>query len=100
MGPTGATGVTGATGPPVTFQGNWSSATTYALGDVVFYSGSAYISLQNANLNHQPNTSPTFWALLAQHGETSSTGTTGATGATGATAPTGAARTTGPIGPT
>ena len=30
------------------------------------YNGAAYISLQSSNTNHQPDTSPTFWSLLAQ----------------------------------
>lgn len=39
----------------------WSGATTYALGNMVTYSGLTYISLQAGNLNHQPDTSPTWW---------------------------------------
>ncbi len=69
QGPVGATGATGATGPPVSFKGAWSSGTTYALGDAVSYTdGSSYISLQAANVGNTPNSSPTFWAVLAQAG--------------------------------
>lgn len=44
----------------------WSSATTYALNDVVYIAGpallrTAYRSLQATNLNHNPTTSPTWW---------------------------------------
>lgn len=39
----------------------WAGATTYALGDWVTYAGVAYRSLQAANLNHQPDVSPTWW---------------------------------------
>jgi Collagen triple helix repeat (20 copies) len=92
-GPQGPTGATGPQGPPVTFQGTWSTSGTYNTGDVVFYNGSAYISLASSNTNNQPNSSPTQWALLAQQG------TTGATGATGAQGPQGTQGATGPQGP-
>lgn len=38
----------------------WSGAVTYAVGDMVTYSGVKYISIQ-AGINHQPDVSPTFW---------------------------------------
>ena len=49
--------------------------------DIVFFNGSSYVLLVSSNLNQQPDTSPSSWALFAQQG---STGTTGAQGATGA----------------
>lgn len=39
----------------------WNSGTTYALNAEVSYSNSIYVSLQASNLNHQPDTSPTWW---------------------------------------
>jgi hypothetical protein len=109
-GPTGATGATGPAGPvgPVgpqglTWQGTWSNATTYALNDAVQFNGTSYISTQAGNLNHEPDTSPTFWNTLAQEGATGATGSTGPagpTGATGAAGATGATGATGPTGPT
>jgi hypothetical protein len=53
---------------PLTFQGAYSAGTTYALNDIATYSGSAYVSLQNSNLNQQPDSSPTYWEVLAQKG--------------------------------
>lgn len=55
---------------PLTFQGAYDPGTAYAVNDVTTYSGSAYVSLQNANTNQQPDTSPTFWTILAQKGDT------------------------------
>lgn len=55
--------------PPVgiiNFRGTWSSATTYALNDAVFYNGSQYVSIQNNNLNNIPSTATTFWALFSE----------------------------------
>jgi uncharacterized protein (TIGR03437 family) len=73
QGPAGATGATGAAGPtgptgPVglTWQQTWSSMTTYAQNDAVQFNGTSYISLQSNNTDHQPDTSPTYWNLLAQ----------------------------------
>ena len=101
-GPTGATGATGATGPqgpPVSFQGTWSNATTYALGDAVFFNGSSYISLVSSNINHQPDTAPAQWSLLSQQGATGATGPAGPTGATGVTGAAGPVGAPGPAGP-
>ena len=62
---------------PITFQesqlisttalntdANWSSGTTYPTGQVVTYSGKRWESLQNTNLNKQPDTNPTWWLDL------------------------------------
>ena len=96
-GPTGPTGPAGPQGPPVSFKNTWSSSSTYATGDVVFFNGSSYISLVSSNLNQQPDTSPTSWALFAQQG---ATGSTGAQGSQGVAGPTGAQGVQGPAGPT
>ena len=97
QGVVGLTGPAGVTGPPVSFQGAWSSPTTFAVGDAVSFAGSSFISLQSANVNHQPDVSPTFWGLLAQQG---SPGPAGATGVTGNTGPQGVAGPTGVTGAT
>ena len=97
LGPTGPTGATGATGPQgVVWRGAWSSATFYAQNDGVQYNGTSYISLQASNANHQPDTSPTFWDVLAQKGAMGATGATGATGPAGPQGPQGATGATGP----
>lgn len=43
---------------------SYSNATSYAIGDLVKYNNKRYESLQAANLNHTPNTSPTWWLEL------------------------------------
>lgn len=48
----------------ITFKGTWNSASTYAANDAVYYNGTQYIGLLNANLNHQPDISPTYWGVL------------------------------------
>lgn len=42
----------------------WSSVTTYALNDIRVLETGRYQSLQASNTNHNPATSPTWWALL------------------------------------
>lgn len=42
----------------------WSNATTYSIGQVVRYNNVVYESLQNTNLNKQPDTNPTWWLNL------------------------------------
>ena len=54
-------------GSPPPSNGNWTtipaydSGTSAVLGQPVIYNGVLYTSLQNANLNHQPDISPTWW---------------------------------------
>lgn len=43
---------------------DWNSGTTYAIGEIRTYSNKRWESLQNANTNHPPSTSPTWWLLL------------------------------------
>jgi len=62
-GPTGATGSTGLDGKPgLTWRGPWSSPSTYASGDVVESSGSAYVATGSI-AGAQPPAAP--WQLLA-----------------------------------
>lgn len=65
---------------------NWSSATTYALGNKVVYGTRIYESLQNTNLNHLPDAVGSTWWLnigpankYAMFDQTISTGTTAGT---------------------
>lgn len=44
--------------PPI-----WSSATTYALNNVVSHGDVTYTSLANSNINFDPETQPTKWAI-------------------------------------
>jgi len=48
----------------VNADANWSSATTYSIGQKVSYQGKIYESLQNTNLNKTPSTNPTWWLDL------------------------------------
>jgi hypothetical protein len=50
------------------WRDTWSAATTYAVNDGVLRGGSAYISIQAGNLNHTPESSPTYWKLMATSG--------------------------------
>ena len=45
------------------FKGNWSSATAYLLGDIVFYNGSSYVAIAN-NTNSQPPSAN--WSAVAK----------------------------------
>lgn len=42
----------------------WSSVTTYSIGQKVRYNSVVYESLQNTNVNKQPDVSPTWWLNL------------------------------------
>ncbi len=107
QGATSAAGAIDPQGPPLTFQGTWQQASTYNLGDAIFYGGSSYISLIANNTGNEPDTAPTQWGVLAQqgvagpsgeHGLTGTTGPQSPAGPTGATGATGAAGAPGPIG--
>ncbi len=78
QGPPGVTGATGATGPegpagPVgaaglTFQGTWNPATSYVVGDVVFYNGSSYVCANPVTSATPPDTDTANWDFLALQG--------------------------------
>jgi hypothetical protein len=97
----GIQGLPGPAGPTGTFSevGDWSPATSYILGQIVFCSactanGSSYIALSPSS-GDDPPTHPAFWGLVAQAG---ATGPVGANGAAGPAGPAGPAGLTGPIG--
>jgi collagen type VII alpha len=97
QGPTGPQGAVGAAGPAGTpglvYQGAYSSAGNYALGDVVVFEGSSYVSLTGFNVGQTPGLSAAYWGILTTQGPA---GSTGATGVAGPTGPQGAL---GPVGP-
>ncbi len=62
----------------LSFQGEWSSGTTYTIGQSVSYSGSSYASRVDANLANQPDISTTQWQLMAGPGATGAAGADGA----------------------
>ena len=101
-GATGATGAIGATGT-IGSVTNWSSSTTYQVGQVVFCAtcssgGSSYVATA-PNTNQDPPTQAGFWHLIAQSGATGAQGIIGPQGATGAMGITGPTGVTGPTGP-
>ena len=48
----------------------WDDSFTYAEDDIIGYGGSIYISLQNSNLNQQPDTATTYWEVFTGGGGT------------------------------
>jgi hypothetical protein len=104
-GPAGPAGAAGANGT-VGIVSNWSSSTTYQVGQVVFCAacssnGSSYAALA-PNTNQDPPTQTGFWQLIAQVGATGALGITGPQGPigpAGATGAAGAMGATGPAGP-
>ena len=98
-GPTGLTGLTGAMGPQglpgLTYQGGYSSATNYKVGDVVLWNGASYASLVASNHGNVPDGSPGQWGVLTAQGPM---GLTGAPGAQGIAGPPGPPGSVGPPG--
>ena len=93
-GPVGPAGPAGPQGlPGMVYQGNYSSVTNYALGDVVLWQGTSYTSLMAGNHGNTPNDSPGEWGVLSPQGPM------GATGATGAAGPAGPQGLPGSVGP-
>lgn len=65
------------TSAPLNPRGVWSSGTTYAVNDLVTFSGSSYLSIISGNMGHEPDTSPSDWQLIAQGGGGSNPGSAG-----------------------
>ncbi len=69
---------TGSSGESsLNYQGAYASATSYAVGAVVVYGGSSYVSLVSPNQGNTPGLSDTFWGLLAAAGTNAAAGGTG-----------------------
>ena len=101
MGPSGTNGTNGLNGTPgLTWQGAWSSATSYAVNDAVSYGGATYLSVVAGNAGQRPDLYPTAWVVLAQAGSAGAAGASGATGAAGVAGPQGAPGAKGATGAT
>ncbi len=42
---------------------NWDNSHTYSAGNGVLFGGHSYVSANNANTGHQPDSSPSWWVL-------------------------------------
>jgi len=71
-------GIKGADGD-ITWQGEWSSATTYTQNEAVQYNGSAYVALQG-NSNLIPTSDTAVWSVMTLKGDTGPAGATGSAG--------------------
>ena len=65
-------GIKGADGD-ITWQGEWSSATTYTQNEAVQYNGTAYVCLQG-NSNIIPSSNTSVWSVMASKGDTGTDG--------------------------
>jgi hypothetical protein len=90
-GPAGAMGAAGS--PGLVYQGAYSSTANYALGDVVVFQGSSFVSLVGFNVGNTPGVTPEDWGPLTAQGPA------GPTGAQGLQGPTGTTGAVGPVGP-
>ena len=86
------------------YRGAWASGTTYSFFDLVTSGGNSYLCINTSGAPAGTAvTNTTYWALIAQKGDTGATGATGPQGPkgdTGATGPQGPKGATGPQGPT
>jgi hypothetical protein len=71
-------GIKGADGD-ITWQGEWSSATTYTQNEAVQYNGSAYVALQG-NSNLIPSSNASSWSVMTSKGDTGPAGASGSAG--------------------
>lgn len=85
------------------YKGAWSEAEAYDFLDMVTKDGSSYLCIaEDGAPAGTAVTNTTYWALIAQKGDTGATGATGPQGPkgdTGATGPQGPRGATGPQGP-
>ncbi|NDG32822.1 hypothetical protein EB118_22475, partial [bacterium] len=78
----GIQGDTGLTGIGFNWTGPWENTTDYYPYDVVFYNGSAYISISQ-NINTDPEVTPGAWSIISQKGTTGEQGSRGIQGVQG-----------------
>lgn len=51
----------------ITGAGDWDAGTTYADSAIVKHEGGLWRSLQDANLNHEPGTAPSWWQKIGDY---------------------------------
>lgn len=72
VGPAGPKGDKGDTGPVgaagLVFKSTWNPATSYVVGDVVFYNGSSYVCSNNVTSATPPDVDTANWDFLALQG--------------------------------
>ena len=71
-------GIKGADGD-ITWQGEWSTATTYTQNEAVQYNGSAYVALQG-NSEIIPTSDTAVWSVMTLKGDTGVAGAAGSSG--------------------
>ena len=71
-------GIKGADGD-ITWQGEWSTSTTYTQNEAVQYNGSAYVALQG-NSEIIPTSNTAVWSVMTLKGDTGAVGETGSAG--------------------
>ena len=96
MGPQGLSGSAG-TGGGIAFIGVYDPAVSYAVGNVVQFGGSSWVSLVAGNVGSMPGTSGLMWGMLATAGEQGVAGAVGPQGPVGLSLP-GPAGAAGPQG--
>jgi hypothetical protein len=96
QGAPGAQGVAGS--PGLVYQGAYSPATDYGVGDVVVFDGASFVSLVVGNVGQTPGESPAFWGVLTSVGPQGVAGPAGAPGAVGPAGPQGLVGAAGPAG--
>lgn len=56
-------GIAGENGKGFLWEGEWDGSVTYSTGNLITYDNKCYKSLQDSNINHAPNESPTWWEV-------------------------------------
>ena len=82
MGPQGLPGISGS-GGGIAYQGTYNAGTSYAVGDVVQWDGSSWVSLVSGNAGSTPGASALTWGMLAAAGAQGPAGAVGPQGPIG-----------------
>ena len=69
----GIPGLKGADGD-ITWQGEWSSSTTYTINQTVQYDGQSYVALQGG-ADKNPSSQTSYWSLMVSKGASGADGT-------------------------
>jgi hypothetical protein len=72
-GTNGTNGSNGSNGISFIWKGTWSSGTSYAVNDVVFYNNSSYICTSSTSSTTSPDLLTGNWSLLVQSGSSNPT---------------------------
>ena len=68
LGLQGIQGIQGIQGRSILWKGYWATTAEYFVGDMVYYDGGCWVSIQDNNINNRPFFGSNYWEKATSQG--------------------------------